>query len=151
MEQAFDVVRFSQVLEHLPDPGGALGNAFRLLKPAGELILLLPNFASLLSRLFREHWFHLDLPRHFSHFTPDSIRRFLHSAGFDRVRVMRYTAEHSITGTLRYWLEGKRGAPAVLRSLLNGSVVRVALIPLVVGAGMVRVGDLMEVRAQKPV
>jgi SAM-dependent methyltransferase len=150
MENAFDVVRFSQVLEHLPEPKVAVEHAFRLLKPEGELILLLPNFASLLSRVFRESWFHLDLPRHMSHFTPDSIRRFLQGSGFESVLVVRYTAEHSITGTLRYWLEGKHGPPAFLHSLLTGPVIRAALIPLVVGAGMAGTGDLMEVRARKP-
>jgi SAM-dependent methyltransferase len=42
-DESFDVVLSTQVLEHLPDPRRALGEAVRVLKKGGRLILTVPG------------------------------------------------------------------------------------------------------------
>lgn len=65
-DESFDAVMCIEVLEHLPDPVGALRELTRLLRPEGRLILTAP-FCSLThfspyyfqtgySRYFYEHW-----------------------------------------------------------------------------------------------
>jgi hypothetical protein len=51
-------------------------------------VLSVPNFDSFASRFFGEHWFGLDLPRHLTHFTAQTLRDMLRAAGF-RVKSLR--------------------------------------------------------------
>lgn len=76
-ENSFDAVIMWHVLEHLPHPEQTLAEIRRILRPGGRLILAVPNFGSLQSRRTGNHWFHLDLPRHLYHFTPETLQRLL--------------------------------------------------------------------------
>jgi len=81
--ESFDVIIMSMVLEHLSDPLPALQKVNRWLKPGGRLLLSVPNDAGLEARLFKEYGYSLDVPRHLTHFTPDTLKRMLAAAGFD--------------------------------------------------------------------
>jgi len=52
------------VLEHLTDPLRALEDAKARLNPGGKILVRIPVAASHSWRLYREHWFNLDPPRH---------------------------------------------------------------------------------------
>lgn len=55
----FDVVASSYVLQHLADPGAALGEFSRVLRPGGVLLLGVPNRPQplkLLAELLHPHW-----------------------------------------------------------------------------------------------
>lgn len=51
-EEKFDLILFSEVLEHLVDTDTAIRNLHRLLKPSGLLILSTPNLAAWYNRIF---------------------------------------------------------------------------------------------------
>jgi 2-polyprenyl-3-methyl-5-hydroxy-6-metoxy-1,4-benzoquinol methylase len=85
---SFDVVTMWQSLEHVHDPLAILREVLRALVPGGTAVVAVPNFESVSSRLFGEHWVGLDLPRHLTHFTRDTLREMLRAAGF-RVRSLR--------------------------------------------------------------
>ena len=57
------------------------------------MIIACPNIESWAFRRFGVNWFGLDLPRHLSHFTPDSLTAMLNTAGL-RVESLR-TIRHS--------------------------------------------------------
>ena len=76
-ENTFDAVIMWHVLEHLPHPEQTLVEIRRILRPGGRLILAVPNFGSLQSQRTANDWFHLDLPRHLYHFTPETLQRLL--------------------------------------------------------------------------
>jgi len=78
----FDLVVLWHVFEHLSDPIQTLREARRILRPGGQLVIAVPNFSSLQSRVSREHWFHLDLPRHIFHFPTAALQRLLNRQGF---------------------------------------------------------------------
>jgi SAM-dependent methyltransferase len=80
--ESFDLIWMWHVLEHMRRPDLALRAAWEALVPGGALLVALPNFASVEARLGREGWFHLDLPRHIFHFTPETLRRLLDESGF---------------------------------------------------------------------
>jgi SAM-dependent methyltransferase len=82
-DESFDAVVMRHSLEHLPDPIGDLKRIHRLLKPGGLLVVSLPNFDSWERRRFGSAWFHLDLPRHRTHFGPKSLRLAFEQSGFD--------------------------------------------------------------------
>jgi len=85
--QHFDVILFSDILEHLTDPLDILTRHFQLLAPGGQVLISLPNVAiwnvrlELLLGLF-EYGDTGTLDRtHMRFFTHRSFRRFLSQAG----------------------------------------------------------------------
>ena len=84
---AFDLVSICHVLEHMENPRAVLEVCRRILKPGGVLAVDVPNFSSWQSSLFREFWFHLDVPRHRFHFTRSCLERLLADCGFETTTV----------------------------------------------------------------
>jgi 2-polyprenyl-3-methyl-5-hydroxy-6-metoxy-1,4-benzoquinol methylase len=107
---SFSLATYFHVLEHLPRPGIYLAETHRLLARDGLLVVEVPNFESLTARLFRTHWFGLDLPRHLYHFSPRSLVMLLAAHGFSVVKVSHFSAEYS--------------AFVVLQTLLNAVLRR---------------------------
>jgi SAM-dependent methyltransferase len=79
----FDALALWHVLEHWRDPRAVLDRAHRLLRRGGVLLVGVPNFGSPEARLARAGWFHLDVPRHLTHFTPASLACLLTDGGFE--------------------------------------------------------------------
>jgi SAM-dependent methyltransferase len=86
------------VLEHVDDPAAALGHARGWLAPGGAIVVGAPNLASLQARIAGGAWFHLDLPRHRTHFTPAGLEALLGRAGLTVVRVRHLVLEHNLHG-----------------------------------------------------
>ena len=78
----FDVVNMHHVFEHVDDPDPTLAEIYRVLKPDGELVITVPNFNSLASRVFGRYWGGIDLPRHFFYYNVPSVRAALKKHGF---------------------------------------------------------------------
>lgn len=78
-EFSFDVVTLWDVLEHLlpESEGAALREIARVLRPAGHLILSVPN-DSLLAKALDPMYF----PRKHRHYSPGVLERMLESSGF---------------------------------------------------------------------
>ncbi len=46
---------------------------------------MMPNIASWEARFFKSYWYGLELPRHISHFSPNSLKHLMSSIGFEEV------------------------------------------------------------------
>ena len=90
----FDLIIMWHVIEHLHNPREVLAEVRRILKPGGRLLLAAPNFGSWEARWGREDWFHLDVPKHLTHFTPKSLKRLLREAGFRVERKSFFSTEY---------------------------------------------------------
>lgn len=78
----FDLITMFHSLEHMTSPRNTLKEIRRILKSGGVLVVEVPRFESLHSRLFKDKWFHLDVPRHLFHFSDRSLEQLLTTAGF---------------------------------------------------------------------
>lgn len=79
--EGFDVVTVLHVLEHVPDPVRVMRRMLEWLAPGGLLIVEVPNAGGLGARLFGPAWSGLELPRHLSQFTPESLATVVERAG----------------------------------------------------------------------
>ena len=162
-EPSFDLIFMHHVLEHLHDPMTTLRQCAVLLKPGGALIVAVPNLASWQFRVSRQHWFHLDVPRHLVHFTPQALTNALQQVGL-RIESVRFASfDQDPFGWMvsllnrfgfpqtrwLHWLAGRECEP----SLLN--IAMLLLSPPLLALGFVlaplswlmRAGACMEVRA----
>lgn len=79
----FDAVTLWHVLEHVANPRALLAEINRILKPDGVLLVAVPNFDSLEARVAKDKWFHLDVPRHVTHFSEATLESALNESGFE--------------------------------------------------------------------
>ncbi|MBI5357161.1 methyltransferase domain-containing protein [Candidatus Collierbacteria bacterium] len=79
----FDIATFWESLEHVSNPALALAKIFKSLKKKGILIIECPNYANSERLIFGSKWFHLDTPRHLTHFTPKGLAHLLGEVGFE--------------------------------------------------------------------
>lgn len=138
-EASVDAASLWHVLEHLDDPGPALARVAGWLRPGGLLVVGVPNLGSVQSRLGGSRWYHLDVPRHRTHFTVAGVHAALRRAGLEPVATHHVLAEHNPFGLwvsvvsrgtrVPSWLYHalKRNAP--LRS--RDAVVTAAALPLI--------------------
>lgn len=96
----YDVVTLWHVFEHLHEPLVAVKQLYDLTKPGGLLVIAVPNFASVQARLFRSRWFHLDVPRHLFHYTPESLKMIVEAVGFKTLEINFFSREHNWAGIL---------------------------------------------------
>jgi 2-polyprenyl-3-methyl-5-hydroxy-6-metoxy-1,4-benzoquinol methylase len=82
-DKFFDGITMHQVLEHVADPTETLLEVNRILKDDGILAISVPDADSLEAFIFKNCWFPWDIPRHFSHFSQNSIKQMLDKTGFD--------------------------------------------------------------------
>jgi SAM-dependent methyltransferase len=157
----FDLMIMHHVLEHLPNPQGMLRQCAERLNDSGTLIVAVPNRASWQFRASGAQWFHLDVPRHLSHFTPACLERICASAGLRVARIRYVSLDQDPFGWMvsslncmgfpqtrwLHWLAGRD------RELSFKNVVMLLLSPLLLLAGfflapaswLARAGACMEV------
>ncbi len=77
----FDVIHFSHVIEHVPDPKGLLIEVRRIVKEFGHVIITTPNVNGMQARFARTEW-RSAIPDHIYLFSKKTLRRLLQMTGF---------------------------------------------------------------------
>ena len=93
--ESFDVITCFDVLEHVYSPRQVLIKVKELLKPGGIFFAVLPNIESWEARIFGSYWYGLELPRHISHFSPQSLRHIMNALGFKELTVFTSATTYS--------------------------------------------------------
>jgi SAM-dependent methyltransferase len=75
-DQTTDFILCTETLEHIAEPSVFLGEAFRVLKPGGRILLTVPFMA-------RWHF----IPYDYWRYTPSGLDRLLQKAGFFKTRI----------------------------------------------------------------
>jgi len=103
----FDVVTSFHVLEHVADPVAVVRRMLQWLAPDGLVIIEVPNAGGLGARLFGRAWSGLELPRHLSHFTPESLGRVVQQAGGGIVWSWHQAKPRYYLWSLGFWLRDR--------------------------------------------
>ncbi len=116
---SLDVVTLWHVLEHTEDPRAALVQIRSWLRPGALVIVAVPNLSSVQAHLGGMRWFHLDVPRHRTHFTRDGLLRLLRSCDLEPVGEHHLLLEHNPYGMWQTWVNLVTSRPAYLYNLLK--------------------------------
>lgn len=81
-DERFDLVMMIHAFEHFPDPRLALRRCRALLKPAGRLYLVVPNFGGSWSTVAKERWDWLNVEEHAFHYTREALQKLVEQNGF---------------------------------------------------------------------
>jgi SAM-dependent methyltransferase len=135
---SIDAATLWHVLEHLDEPGPALARIAAWLRPGGLLLVGVPNLGSFQARVGGATWFHLDVPRHRTHFTVAGLHALLRASGLQPVSTHHVLAEHNPFGLwqslvsrgtrIPSWLYNALKHNAPLRS--RDALVTIAALPL---------------------
>ncbi len=115
--ERFDVVVMDNVLEHLPDPVGAVRKLLGLLRPGGVLWAQVPNEANLVLKhkiLSRIKHRQITFPGHVNLFTRRTLARCLRTAGAGRVTIGSTSASHPVLTRLLLMREPGLGLRSVM-------------------------------------
>lgn len=123
--ESFDVIHFSHVIEHVPDPRLFLARVHELLRPGGFAVIVTPDAGGFQARLFGRKW-RSAIADHLNLFSHKSLRRLLARTRFAHVRKVSWGG--LAAGT----------APRPVKRLADRAAKRM------------NVGDVMLVLAQKP-
>ncbi len=146
---AYDAAIFQQSLEHTDDPVGDLRRVRAALRPGGVLAVSVPNFGGWQARRFGGRWYHLDLPRHRTHFTAAALASALETAGFEQVSTSTSTSTAGLWASIQYRAAGRCLFPDGLP--LRLAVAACALgRPLAAAADRLGGGDLLHAVARRP-
>jgi SAM-dependent methyltransferase len=147
---SYDAAVFQHSLEHTTDPRRDLEKVSAALRAGGVALITVPNFGSWQRRRFRSRWFHLDLPRHRSHFTEVGLRRALEQAGLRVESTSTSTSTVGLPASVQYAVFGRCLFPGGL-GLRVATGLCVLTLPLarlldVLGRG----GDQLHAIARRP-
>lgn len=99
----FDVITISAVLEHVADVKATLKASYKVLKPGGRIVIMVPNARGFSARIYGEYWSEWDIPRHITHFTKNDLRRYLEETGFTDIHFKNVGSSFQFTQSLSYW------------------------------------------------
>jgi SAM-dependent methyltransferase len=102
--RCFETAIMHQVLEHVVDPVHALKRLGTHLEPRAFLVGEVPDWASPWRSVFPQHWGGLQIPRHHSFFTEETLARTLAAGGFELVRTTRVFDPGDLGVSLCNWI-----------------------------------------------
>ena len=81
---AYDIVIFTEIIEHINNPRPVLRNLASLLRPGGSVYVTTPNFSSLERRVIGPDWGMICWPEHITYWTPAHLHRALTESGLGK-------------------------------------------------------------------
>jgi SAM-dependent methyltransferase len=147
-----DLVVMWHVLEHLDRPAEALDRAKGWLRPGGEVVVAVPNLASVQARIGGDRWFHQDVPRHRTQFTRNGLNALVRRCGFAPTQVRQTMLDQAPLGmwlTLLNRVTHGRDVPLRylkrdLRYTRRADAARDAVATLAIGIPLMPVAAVLE-------
>jgi len=107
----FDIITMNHVLEHIEEPLPLLNECYRILQTSGKLGIAVPNWKSMIHRIFGQYYYHLDLPRHVVMYEPRVLTLACLKAGFTVETITTTSIREARVAFKRSWYYLKGVAP----------------------------------------
>jgi SAM-dependent methyltransferase len=147
---AYDAAVFRHSLEHTSDPLQALRAVAHALRPAGVVLITVPNFGGWQARRFAGRWYHLDVPRHRTHFTPAALERALAGANLRVTSISTSSSTAGLPASLQYRLFGRCLFPGGLRLRVASGLCALTVPVTAALDRLAGPGDLLHAVAVRP-
>jgi SAM-dependent methyltransferase len=146
----YDAAVFQHSLEHTAAPLADLERIRDALRPGDVVAITVPNFGNWQARRLRSRWYHLDVPRHRTHFTRPGLEALLGRAGLQLTALRISTSTVGLPATIQYRLAGRclfpDGLPLRVASGLCVLTRPLAILLDRIGGG----GDQLHAVARRP-
>jgi 2-polyprenyl-3-methyl-5-hydroxy-6-metoxy-1,4-benzoquinol methylase len=106
----FDLIIFTEAIEHINDVSEFLESAYELLRPGGLIYITTPNFSSLERLIMGSKWGMVTPPEHLSYFTVSTLNKIMNRSKFQKIysitenisifRIMEFFNAHMRSPTL---------------------------------------------------
>lgn len=83
----FDVIIFSEVIEHINNPVEEMQHFYRLLRKGGLVYITTPNFNAIERFLLKGDYNIIEYPEHLCYYTPKTIDLLLSQCGFKKLKI----------------------------------------------------------------
>jgi len=123
--KTFDVITLWHVFEHLFDINKSLDQLKSMLNRGGVLILALPNPCSKDARVYGKDWAAFDVPRHLSHFSPQSIRLLTEKHGMKVKKIIPMKLDAYYVSMLSEQIR-KKGIVSFIRGFYQGFISNIS-------------------------
>jgi 2-polyprenyl-3-methyl-5-hydroxy-6-metoxy-1,4-benzoquinol methylase len=117
--ESFDVVTLRASLEHVHNPADTLREVHKLLAPGGKVVIQVPNYDCWEIDYFGDAAQVLNLPRHLTHFTADTLTDTLTRSGYTNVKIEQKSRANWLRISLKQ--VERRGKPMPLDKKLKSS------------------------------
>ena len=81
----FDLIIFTEAIEHINDVSEFLESAYTLLRPGGLIYITTPNFSSLERLIMGSKWGMVTPPEHLSYFTVSTLNQIMNRSKFQKI------------------------------------------------------------------
>lgn len=112
-DDSFDLIRMHHVFEHIAYPAKTLREIYRILKTSGNLIIELPNVATIEERIWGRFWCGYDVPRHLFAYSTKTLKKLLLDHGFEIKKTFYSIVPNNWVLSLWLFLKAKKVSPAI--------------------------------------
>ena len=84
-DQKFDLIIFTEVIEHIQNPNEVLSHFNNILSNEGLIFITTPNFSAIERHFLRGKWKNVMYPEHLSYYTPATLNSVLNKNGFSKI------------------------------------------------------------------
>ncbi|OSZ80901.1 hypothetical protein CAP36_06580 [Chitinophagaceae bacterium IBVUCB2] len=148
-DNEFDLIISSHSFEHIPNPNETMKEINRVLKKGGELIMSIPNYSGLNSRIFGKYWYYLTEPVHTFLYSPKNIKKLFQTHGFEINRIVHCGNMMGILGSIQIYKNRNNGKMADDGNLTKSLIWTFFATHLSKIENLFRTGDCISIIAKK--
>jgi SAM-dependent methyltransferase len=145
----FDCIRLNHSFEHVSCPGETLDEIHRIMRPQGEVLIGVPNVASLNASVFRKYWWYLGAPIHPFGYSTRTLSRLLERHRFRVDEVVFNSDFTGILGSFQIWWNRGNGRKSSEGWLIQNPLMKLSCQYIAKLIDAFRMGDAIEITASK--
>lgn len=145
----FDYIYSNHSFEHINNPNEVLAEMYKILKPDGKIMIGIPNYNGINSKIAKKYWYYLGAPVHTFNYSPQNIKQILAKHNFKVTSIKYVSTPIGILGSIQIYLNRKSGKKSDEGWVFNSKILRMATKIISKIENVFKTGDCIEVYAIK--